>query len=96
MIHFKQTKLEAGETFETSEKGDSMTPLIRSGQKHTLAPTTWDECDKGDIVFCKVNGKYYTHLVKAKSKNQGLQIGNNHGKVNGWTKHVYGKIISIS
>lgn len=95
MIHYKETLLKEGKTFETSEKGNSMTPLIHSGQKHTLAPITWQECVKGDIVFCKVNGRYYTHLVLAKSEVTGAQIGNNHGKVNGWTKNVYGKVISI-
>lgn len=32
----KQERLSAGETFVTSEKGNSMTPLIMSGQKHVL------------------------------------------------------------
>ena len=39
----------------------------------------------GDIVFCKVKGRYYTHLVRAKG-DRGVLIGNNHGKINGWTK----------
>lgn len=95
MIHYKEALLKEGKTFETSEKGNSMTPLIYSGQKHTLAPITWHDCVKGDIVFCKVNGRYYTHLVIAKSDLTGLQIGNNHGKINGWTKNVYGKVISV-
>lgn len=34
----KQERLAAGETFVTSEKGNSMTPLIMSGQKHVLEP----------------------------------------------------------
>ena len=95
MIHYKETMLKEGKTFETSEKGHSMTPLIMSGQKHTLAPIEWQNCAAGDIVFCKVHGSYYTHLVKAKNDVQGLQIGNNHWKINGWTKSVFGKVISI-
>lgn len=39
----------------------------------------------GDIVFCKVKGRYYTHLVKAKG-DRGVLIGNNHGRINGWTE----------
>ncbi len=95
MMHYKQRLLEEGKTFETSEKGNSMTPLIHSGQKHTLAPIRWQDCEINDAVFCKVNGRYYTHKVHAKSEERGLQIGNNHGKVNGWTTQVYGKVISI-
>lgn len=62
-----------------------MTPLIKSGQEHVLSPINLS--DVGDIVFCK--GRYYTHLVKAK----GVLIGNNHGKINGWTKSVFGKVL---
>lgn len=43
-----------------------MTPLIKSGQKHILSPVSLDDVEVGDIVFCKVKGRYYTHLVKAK------------------------------
>ena len=93
MVHWKQTHLEAGKTFETSEKGNSMEPLIKSGEKHTLEPAAWEQCSVGDIVFCKVRGKYYTHLVTAKDDVKGLQISNNHGYVNGWTKQVFGKVI---
>jgi hypothetical protein len=95
MAHWKQTKLEAGETFITSEKGNSMIPLIKSGQDHKLAPTKWEDCVPGDIVFCKVRQSYYTHLVTAKNDKEGLQISNNKSKVNGWTKKVYGKVIEV-
>ena len=90
----KRERLEKGETFVTSEKGNSMTPLIKSGQKHKLAPCTLEEVEVGDIVYCKVRRSYYTHLVTAKGK-LGVQISNNHGHVNGWTKKVYGKVIEV-
>jgi len=95
MIHYKQKLLQEGKTFETSEKGNSMTPLIKSNQKHILAPITLEEVKIGDIVFCKVKGSYYTHLVTAKNDIKGVQISNNHGYVNGWTKNVFGKVIKI-
>ena len=66
MIHYKQKLLEEGKTFETSEKGNSMVPLIKSGQKHILEPTKIEDVKVGDIVFCKVKGSYFTHLVTAK------------------------------
>ena len=95
MIHYKQKLLEEGKEFETSEKGNSMTPLIFSGQKHILSPCTLEQCVVGDIVFCKIRGNYMTHIVKAKNEEKGAQIGNNHGKINGWTKQIFGKVTKI-
>lgn len=95
MIHYKQKLLQEGKTFETSEKGNSMVPLIKSGQKHILEPIKIEDVQVGDIVFCKVKGSYFTHLVTAKNDTKGLQISNNHGHVNGWTKQVWGKVKEI-
>ena len=95
MTHYKQTLLGEGRSFETSEKGNSSVPLIKSGQPHVLAPVTLSEVQVGDIVFFKVHGRYYTHLVKAIDSIKGVQIGNNHGKINGWTKNVYGKVTKV-
>jgi len=67
----------------------------RSGQVCVLAPTTWQECNVGDIVYCKVRGRYYTHLVKAKGA-RGVLIGSNRGTINGWTKNVYGRVVEIA
>ena len=95
MIHYKQKLLQEGKTFETSEKGNSMVPLLKSGQKHVLEPINIEDVEIGDIVFCKVKGSYFTHLVTAKNEIKGVQISNNHGHVNGWTKNVFGKVIKI-
>jgi hypothetical protein len=95
MRNWKLERLQAGETFKTSEKGNSMVPLIRSGQEHTLTPIKWEECQIGDIVYCRVKKNYYTHLVKGKNQDRGLLIGNNRGGINGWTKQVWGKVIEI-
>jgi hypothetical protein len=95
MRNYKLERLLNGETFTTSEKGNSMVPLIKSGQEHELSPITWDQAEIGDIVYCKVRGNYYTHLVKAKDLQKGLLIGNNRGNINGWTKMVYGKVVRI-
>ena len=94
-MNYKLENLMKGETLITSERGNSMVPLIKSGQKHKLEPTTWDVCKKGDIVYCKVSGSFYTHLVKAKNKDKGLLIGNNKGGINGWTKQVFGRVTEI-
>ena len=94
-MNFKVEKLEKGESFITSEKGNSMVPLIKSGQKHKLEPATWENVEVGDIVYCKVKGNFYTHLVKAKNDKKGCQIGNNKGHINGWTKSVFGKVTQV-
>jgi len=88
-------RLLTGETFVNREPGNSMTPKLKSRQPVRLAPATRDQIAVGDIVFCKVRGSYYTHLVKAKQPDKGCLIGNNHGHLNGWTKNVFGKVVEI-
>lgn len=95
MRNYKLERLQNGETFITSEKGNSMVPLIKSGQKHKLAPITIQSVKTGDIVYCKVRGNFYTHLVKATNLKKGCLIGNNKGGTNGWTKKIYGIVIEV-
>ena len=95
MKNYKLERLQNGEVFTTSEKGNSMVPLIKSGQEHQLSPVSIHDVTIGDIVYCKVKGNFYTHLVKAISPEKGCLIGNNRGNINGWTKQVYGKVTEI-
>lgn len=90
----KKERLLKGETFITSEKGNSMRPLIKSGQNFELTPCTLEECEIGDIVYCKVRKNFYTHLVTKKG-DRGVLISNNHGFDNGWTTKVYGKVTNV-
>lgn len=94
-MNWKVERLLKGETFVTSEKGNSMIPLIKSGQDHKLAPVKLEDVKVGDIIYAKVHGRFFTHLVKAIDPNKGCQISNNKGFVNGWTKQVYGKVIEV-
>lgn len=74
-----------------------MVPLIKSGQKVTLAPIGTDEVLKAqDIVLCTVKGSQYLHLIKACDGNR-FQIGNNRGGINGWTQRekIHGRLIRI-
>jgi len=84
-----------GETIISKEPGNSMMPLIKSKQPVKIEPITWQEVKPGDIVYCKVKGNLYIHLVKAIDPKRGAQIGNNKGRINGWTKNVYGIVIEI-
>lgn len=88
-------RLQDGETFVNSEPGNSMTPILKSRQRVVLAPTSWEKVEIGDIVYARVAGRHYTHKVTGKNEKRGVQISNNHGHVNGWTKTVYGKVIRI-
>lgn len=72
--------------------GNSMLPILKSGSLLTFTKATNYEI--GDIVFCKVKGRYIdAHKIVKKDTNKGFLIANNHGFENGWTKIIYGKVI---
>jgi len=91
----KEELLKQGKTIISKEPGNSMLPLIKSRQPVRIAPATVESVDVGDIVYCRVKGNYYTHLVKGKNEQRGCLIGNNKGRINGWTKQIFGKVIEI-
>lgn len=77
--------------------GNSMTPKLKSGQSVICIPVTKDTpLQKHDIVFVKVYGHYYLHLISA-IKGKTYQISNNHGHINGTVSRncIYGKVIKI-
>lgn len=82
-------KLNNGESVTIKPRGHSMEPRIKDRQPITVNPQ--DSYKVGDAVLCKVNGRIYVHIVKAKVGDKYL-IMNNKGKVNGWTSAVYGKV----
>lgn len=72
--------------------GSSMKPILKSGQR--LRFEKRDEYEVGDIVFCKVRGRYIdAHKITKKNRKRGYMISNNHGWDNGWTRTIYGKVI---
>lgn len=77
------------------EGGNSMVPIIRSHQRVTLTPVTdLLDVEKGDVVFAKVHGRMVLHKVLAVECSR-VQIGNNHGLINGWTDKVYGRVSEV-
>lgn len=78
------------------ETGNSMVPILKSNQPVTLEPIKNCELQVGDIVFCKVNGNFYTHKISKICGSQ-YQISNNHHFVNGWVTRnsMYGIVIKI-
>lgn len=73
--------------------GHSMDPLVKNRERVLLEPVDLDDVKPGDIVLCKVKGSTYLHHVKAKRDDGPLLIGNARGHTNGWTRHVYGRLV---
>ncbi|MCC6370555.1 MAG: S26 family signal peptidase [Bacteroidia bacterium] len=73
--------------------GNSMLPILKSGSLLTFTKSEIYEI--GDIVFCKVRGRFIdAHKIVKTDKNKGYLIANNHGYENGWTKIIFGKAIA--
>ena len=89
--------LKAGETCKVVGFGQSMAPILKSGQPVICVPVTEStNLNKNDIVLCKVKGKYYLHKISA-IKGKVYQIANNHGHVNGTVSRncIFGKVVKI-
>lgn len=78
------------------ESGNSMRPIIKHRQPVDLSPVDATKLEKGDVVLVKVKGNIYTHKVVGLREGQ-VQIGNNHGRINGWTSldNVYGIVTAV-
>jgi phage repressor protein C with HTH and peptisase S24 domain len=84
-------ELETAGTAQMKVFGNSMTPILKSGSLMTYKRE--DDYEVGQIVFCKVKGRYIdAHLITKKDKNKGFMISNNHNWDNGWTKTIYGRV----
>lgn len=93
-------KLQKGEEVSFRPKGNSMKGKIESGDLVTVSPDLKD-LDVGDIVFCKVKGTHYVHLVKAVKTEKGKKlylIGSNKGSINGWvgSNSIFGRVTDVS
>jgi hypothetical protein len=103
-------KLQAGETIQYRESGNSMRGLIGHRELITCEPIAdYSAIRPGQglasAVFCKVRGNYYTHLIKGvreHKRDDGTSrfeflIGNNRGGTNGWTpqEKVFGRVIRV-
>lgn len=74
--------------------GNSMLPILTNPSVCTYQKQ--DKYEVGDIVFCKVKGRYIDAHKITKMENERYMIANNHGWENGWTKTIYGKVISAA
>lgn len=89
-------RLKNGETVQFRPRGHSMKGKITSGQLVTVEALNDRTLKPGDIVLCKVNGTQYLHLIKAIQGDR-YQIGNNVGRINGWTNKnsIFGICVKI-
>jgi len=75
--------------------GNSMLPKLPNPSLCTYEVR--DSYEIGDIVFCKVKGRYIdAHLITKKSPDGQYLISNNHGYDNGWTSMVYARVVEAS
>ena len=87
-------ELREGRSAVVRPHGHSMRPKVLSGAEVALEPVALAELAVGDVVLCRVAGNVYLHLVTALGEDR-VQIGNNRGKINGWTRAVYGRATAI-
>ena len=90
-------QLLSGEIVTWKPTGNSMSGKIESRDQVVIRPVNdLTEINIGDVVYCEVRGNYLLHLVTAIDAKGRYQISNNHGHVNGWTKQIYGVVVSIN
>ncbi len=71
--------------------GSSMLPILTNPS--TCEFKRMAQYEIGDIVFCKVKGRYIDAHKITKRDGDRYLISNNHGHDNGWTRIVYGKVV---
>jgi hypothetical protein len=118
--------LRDGRVTAQTASGNSMRPVILSGQRKILVPVlTGDEasglgarpfdpeqlCEVGDLLYltpenlrvgdavhCKVGSSIFTHEIIEIRGEPGwpeFLIGRHDGKLNGWTRDIYGKCVRV-
>jgi hypothetical protein len=71
--------------------GNSMLPILQNPSICTYKAES--EYKVGDIVFCKVKGRYIdAHKITKIGKDGQFMIANNRGWENGWTRTIYGRV----
>ena len=93
---FAMERLQKGQTVTIRPHGHSMTGKVNSGDQVKLEPCVGVELHPGDVVLVRVKGNIFLHLIKATDGDR-LLIGNNRGKLNGWTHRskVYGIAVEV-
>ena len=75
--------LKNGEECIVAGFGQSMTPILKSGQPVRVVHIDNSiNLNKNDIVFVKISGHYYLHKISATKNGVSYQISNNHWHIN--------------
>lgn len=87
--------LKMGRKVARFEFGDSMMPILKSGEYCVIEPLNdLNSVNIGDAVLCEVNGYLMTHMVVSKSTSAKdspyFLIGTTSMYVYGWTNKIYG------
>lgn len=87
--------LKNGRTIARFEYGDSMYPLLESGEYCIIEPIKdLNKIEDGDTVLCEVGGRLMTHMVMMKSNTSKetpyFLIGTTSLYAYGWTNKIYG------
>lgn len=81
--------LENGEMVCRFEFGDSMKPILVSGQYARLTPIKGETPNVGDVVLNSIGGQWNTHMVWNVNKASGFcLIGDSKGNYFAWTKKI--------
>lgn len=88
--------LSQGKEVQVRPLGGSMRGRIESGQLVTLEPSKLESVVEEDVVLIRWKGSHILHIVKEIRESKVL-IGNNIGKINGWTEgnNILGKVIKV-
>ena len=90
-MNHKRERLLNGKTFITSEKGNSMVPLIKSGQEHKLEPVEWED----EYILCAAihYNDFKTYLHQPKNIETGMVIcgRRHHNIIYNWNQLSFGK-----
>lgn len=87
--------LKMGRKVARFEFGDSMMPILKSGEYCLIEPLNdLNNVNIGDTVLCEVNGYLMTHMVIMKSNTAKdspyFLIGSTSMYLYGWTNKIYG------
>jgi len=89
--------LRAGRTVQVRPRGHSMRPRIHDGDLVTIAPCDPESVAVDDVVLVRLHGNWLLHRVTAVDGPR-VQIGNNHGKINGWAGRasILGRVTDVT
>lgn len=75
--------------------GSSMLPILENPS--TCTYRRQDAYAVGDIVFCKVNGRFIdAHKIVKIGADGRYLIANNRGHENGWTRKIFARVVAAS